>query len=277
MGQHGEHRGLVAALPGNARLLAATILGSSLAFIDGSVVNVALPAIQADLRADAAAMQWVVDAYLLLLGALVMLGGALGDRLGRVRVFMAGIVLFTAASLACGLAPGAASLIAARGVQGLGAALVVPGSLAIIGAAIPADRRAAAIGTWPGAGALTTALGPVLGGWLVDAVSWRAVFLINLPLATATLWLARGIPDSQGAGAAGPLDWPGAMLAAGGWAWSRSASSPRRARAKASLFWRAWRAAPCFSPHSLWPRRGTPRRWCRSACSAPASSAARTG
>ena len=216
MGQHGEHRGLVAAIPGTTRILAATILGSSLAFIDGSVVNVALPAIQADLRADAAAMQWVVDAYLLLLGALVLLGGALGDRLGRVRVFMAGIVLFTAASLACGLAPGAASLIVARGVQGLGAALVVPGSLAIIGAAIPTDRRAAAIGTWSGAGALTTALGPVLGGWLVDAVSWRAVFLINLPLAAATLWLARGIPDSQGAGAAGPLDWPGAMLAAAG-------------------------------------------------------------
>ena len=143
MGQHGEHRGLVAAIPGTTRILAATILGSSLAFIDGSVVNVALPAIQADLRADAAAMQWVVDAYLLLLGALVLLGGALGDRLGRVRVFMAGIVVFTAASLACGLAPGAASLIAARGVQGLGAALVVPGmkleivAYAMLQAALP--------------------------------------------------------------------------------------------------------------------------------------------
>ncbi len=215
MGQHGEHRGLVAAIPGNARILAATILGSSLAFIDGSVVNVALPAIQSDLLADAAAMQWVVDAYLLLLGALVLLGGALGDRLGRVRVFMAGIVLFTAASLACGLAPGAPGLIAARGVQGLGAALVVPGSLAIIGAAIPAGQRAAAIGTWSGAGALTTALGPVLGGWLVDAVSWRAVFFINLPLAAATLWLAHAISDSR-PGASGPLDWPGALLAAAG-------------------------------------------------------------
>ena len=216
MGQHGQHRRLVAAIPGTSRILAATILGSSLAFIDGSVVNVALPAIQAALRADAPAMQWVVDAYLLPLGALVLLGGALGDRLGRVRVFMAGIALFTIASAACGLAPGAPALLAARAVQGLGAALVVPGSLAIIGASIPADRRGAAIGTWSGAGALTTALGPVLGGWLVDAVSWRAVFLINLPLAAATLWLARGIPDSRDPGATGPLDWRGAVLAAAG-------------------------------------------------------------
>ena len=203
-------------MTGRTRVLAATILGSSLAFIDGSVVNVALPAIQGSLGAGTAAMQWVVDAYLLPLGALVLLGGAMGDRLGRVRVFLAGVVLFTAASLACGLAPGAVWLVLGRAVQGVGAALLVPGSLAIIGAAIPAGERGAAIGTWSGAGALTTALGPLLGGWLVDAVSWRAIFLINLPLAAAVLWLARGIPDSRGPVAAGPLDWPGAVLAATG-------------------------------------------------------------
>lgn len=208
-------------MPGT-RVLAATILGSSMAFIDGSVVNVALPAIQAGFGSGVAAMQWVVNAYLLSLGALVLLGGALGDRVGRVRVFMAGVALFTAASLACGLAPGAAALIAARAVQGVGAALLVPGSLAIIGAAFPAAERGAAIGTWSGVGALTTALGPVLGGWLVDAASWRAIFLINLPLAAATLWLARGIAESRDAPAAGALaeagapDWPGALLLAAG-------------------------------------------------------------
>ena len=203
-------------MTGRTRVLAATILGSSLAFIDGSVVNVALPAIQVDLRAGTAAMQWVVDAYLLPLGALVLLGGALGDRMGRVRVFVAGVVLFTGASLSCGLAPGAGWLVLARAVQGVGAALLVPGSLAIIGAAVPAEERGAAIGTWSGAGALTTALGPLLGGWLVDGASWRAIFLINLPLAAAVVWLARGIPDSRGPAAAGPPDWPGALLAAAG-------------------------------------------------------------
>ncbi len=203
-------------MTGRTRVLAATILGSSLAFIDGSVVNVALPAIQGGLAAGTAAMQWVVDAYLLPLGALVLLGGAMGDRLGRVRVFLAGVVLFTAASLACGLAPVAAWLVLGRAVQGVGAALLVPGSLAIIGAVIPAEERGAAIGTWSGAAALTTAFGPLLGGWLVDAVSWRAIFLINPPIAAAVIWLARGIPDSRGPAAAGPLDWPGALLAAAG-------------------------------------------------------------
>lgn len=198
------------------RVLAATILGSSMAFIDGSVVNVALPAIQRGFGSGVAAMQWVVNAYLLSLGALVLLGGALGDRAGRVRVFMAGVALFTAASLACGVAPGASTLVAARAVQGIGAALLVPGSLAILGAAFPAAERGAAIGTWSGVGALTTALGPVLGGWLVDAVSWRAIFLLNLPLAAATLWLARGIADSRDRATSGTLDWPGALLLAAG-------------------------------------------------------------
>jgi len=198
------------------RVLAATILGSSMAFIDGSVVNVALPVIQRDFGSGVAAMQWVVNAYLLSLGALVLLGGALGDRAGRVRVFAAGVALFTAASLACGLAPTAGVLVGARAIQGVGAALLVPGSLAIIGVAFSESERGAAIGTWSGVGALTTALGPVLGGWLVDRVSWRAIFLINLPLAAATLWLARGIADSRDEAALGPPDWPGALLLAAG-------------------------------------------------------------
>ena len=198
------------------RVLAATILGSSMAFIDGSVVNVALPAIQRGFGSGVADMQWVVNAYLLSLGALVLLGGALGDRVGRVRVFMAGAGLFAAASALCGLAPGVEVLVAARAMQGLGAALLVPGSLAIIGAAFPEAERGAAIGTWSGVGALTTAAGPVLGGWLVDAVSWRAIFLINLPVAAATLWLARGMAESRDEAAGGALDWSGALLLAAG-------------------------------------------------------------
>lgn len=212
----GRAPGTDAARGRSRRVLAAAILGSSMAFIDGSVVNVALPAVQHGFGSSVAAMQWVVNAYLLSLGALVLLGGALGDRVGRVRVFMAGVALFTAASLACGVAPGAGMLVAARAVQGIGAALLVPGSLAILGATFPAAERGAAISTWSGVGALTTALGPVLGGWLVDAVSWRAIFLLNLPLAAATLWLARGIADSRDAAASGVPDWPGAALLAAG-------------------------------------------------------------
>jgi len=208
----------VAASPGQSRrVLAATVLGSSMAFIDGSVVNVALPGIQADLQAGMGAMQWVVNAYLLLLGALVLLGGALGDRAGRVRVFMAGVAVFTAASVGCALAPSAAVLVAARAVQGLGAALLVPSSLAIIGAAFNEAERGAAIGTWSAAGALTTAFGPVLGGWLVDAVSWRAIFLLNVPVAIAALWLAFGLVESRDADAAhNGLDWAGSGLAVTG-------------------------------------------------------------
>lgn len=198
------------------KALAAAILGSSMAFIDGSVVNVALPVIQRDLAAGVAAMQWVVNAYMLCLGAFVLIGGSLGDRLGRRRVFIAGVVLFTAASVACGLADGVASLIAARAVQGFGAALLVPSSLAIIGSVFTDAERGHAIGIWAGAAALTTAIGPVLGGWLVDAVSWRAIFFLNLPLALATLWLVRrDVPDTRDPEAGG-LDWLGAGLVAAG-------------------------------------------------------------
>jgi EmrB/QacA subfamily drug resistance transporter len=211
-------------------VLAATVLGSSMAFIDGSVVNVALPALQRDLNAGAGAVQWVVNAYMLLLGACVLIGGAAGDRYGRRRVFVLGTVVFTAASTACALAPNAAVLVAARAVQGLGAAMLTPASLAVLNAAFPRNERGRAVGAWAGFGALTTAAGPVLGGWLVDALSWRAIFFINLPIAAATVWLAlRHVPESRDEDACG-LDWIGALLAAAGLGaltWSLTAAPDR--------------------------------------------------
>lgn len=197
-------------------ILAATILGSSMAFIDGTVVTVALPAIQHALAADTAGAQWIVNAYLLCLGAFVLVGGALGDRIGRRRVFLTGITLFTLASIGCGLAPGAAVLIGARALQGLGAALLTPTSLAILGASFGDQERGRAIGTWAGLGALTTAVGPVLGGWLVDAVSWRAIFLINVPIAlAAVVFTITCVPESRDDEPRG-IDWLGAALVATG-------------------------------------------------------------
>ncbi|MGF6723269.1 EmrB/QacA subfamily drug resistance transporter [Paraburkholderia sp. GAS41] len=197
--------------------LAATILGSSMAFIDGSVVNVALPSIQAELGASVAAIQWVVNAYLLFLGALVLVGGSLGDKLGRRTIFVTGIGLFTLASIGCGLAPQAGVLIVARAVQGVGAALLVPSSLAIIGAVFDEHERGNAIGTWAGIGAITSAVGPVAGGWLVDTFSWRAIFFLNVPIACATVALAlASVPDSHKAGSPEQLDWLGAVTAAVG-------------------------------------------------------------
>ena len=204
-----------------ARLaLAATVLGSSMAFIDGSVVNIALPAIQRDFggnSASLASMQWVINSYLLTLGALVLVGGSLGDRFGRRRIFIIGIAIFTSASVACGLAGNSLTLIAARALQGVGAALLVPASLAIIGNVFEGEARGKAIGTWAAWAAITGAAGPVLGGWLVDAVSWRAIFFINVPLAAATVWLAlRAVPDSKDPDAPQQLDWLGVVLVAGG-------------------------------------------------------------
>ncbi|MDB5455331.1 MAG: drug resistance transporter, EmrB/QacA subfamily [Caulobacter sp.] len=200
----------------NRLVLAATVLGSSLAFIDGSVVNVALPAMRAALKADAAQVQWIVNAYLLLLGALVLIGGSAGDRYGRRKVFVLGVGLFAVASAACAIAPNVELLILARAVQGIAAAFVVPASLAILGATFGEKERGAAIGAWAGFGAVTTALGPVLGGWLVDVVSWRAIFLINLPIAAATIWLALiAVPESRDPDV-DRLDWLGAVLAASG-------------------------------------------------------------
>lgn len=193
-------------------VLAATILGSSLAFIDGSAVNVALPAIQRGLAADAATVQWVVNAYLLTLGALVLLGGSAGDRFGRRRVFIVGVGLFTLASIGCGLSVSASMLVASRAVQGAGAALLTPTSLAILGASFDDDTRGGAVGIWAGVGALMSAAGPVLGGWLADTFSWRAIFWINVPLAAGAIALATlAVPETRDP-AAKRLDWPGAAL-----------------------------------------------------------------
>ncbi|HET7132089.1 MAG TPA: MFS transporter, partial [Gammaproteobacteria bacterium] len=194
-------------------MLPATILGSSLSFIDGSVVNVALPAMQEDFGARLGTMQWVMNGYMLTLASLILLGGSAGDRFGRRRLFIIGLLGFTAASLACAFAPSAPWLIGARLVQGAAAALVTPTSLAIIGAAYGGDARGPAIGTWAAAGALTTALGPPLGGWLVDTVGWRSIFLINLPLGIAAAALALKLPADRGAEHAPPLDRRGSALA----------------------------------------------------------------
>src|SRR5579885_1836500 len=168
-------------------ILVATIVGSSLVFIDANVVNVALPQLQADLSADVSGVQWVVEAYSLFLASLMLVGGSLGDRFGLKRIFAIGIALFAAASMWCGLAPNATQLIVARAVQGIGGALLTPGSLAIIRATFSAARRGRAIGLWSGFSAITSALGPLLGGWLVQHVSWRWVFFIDIPLALVVL------------------------------------------------------------------------------------------
>ncbi len=195
-------------------VLAATTIASAMAFVDSTVVGIAVPAIQKELAADIVAMQWVANAFLLMLGSLILVGGGLGDRIGRRRVFLAGIVVFTVASLMCAVAPNAALLIAARAIQGVGAALLVPQSLAIISATFPKDIRGKAIGTWAAASAVTTALGPPIGGFLIDLMSWRAAFWINLPAAVVALWLAlRYMPESRDEGEAGPIDWPGAAIA----------------------------------------------------------------
>lgn len=195
-------------------VLAATILGSSMAFIDGSVVSVALPAMQADLAAPVSEAQWIVNAYMLLLGALILSGGAAGDRFGRRRMYVVGVVLFTAASVGCGFAPSASWLIGARALQGVGAALLVPSSLAIISAAFPEEERGRAIGTWAGASALMTSLGPVLGGLLTDAWSWRAIFFINVPVAAAAIAITiRHTPETHDHASEARLDWLGSVLA----------------------------------------------------------------
>lgn len=194
-------------------ILAATILGSSMAFIDGTVVNVALPALQANLNATVFDVQWVVESYALFLAALILAGGSMGDRFGRRRVFCAGAFLFALSSIWCGAAPSIGQLIAARAAQGVGGALLVPGSLAIISASFGEDRRGKAIGTWSGFTAITAAIGPVIGGWLIEHVSWRAVFFINVPIALVVLGLSYWrVPESRDAGKK-RLDWLGAGLA----------------------------------------------------------------
>ena len=194
-------------------ILAATILGSSMVFIDGTVVNVALPALQTNLNATVVDVQWVVESYALFLAALLLVGGSLGDHFGRRRVYAAGVVVFALASVWCGLAPNIKQLIVARAVQGIGGALLVPGSLAIISASFKAETRGKAIGTWSGFTAITAAIGPVFGGWLIENVSWRAVFFINAPLALVVLILVyMHVPESRDEESRG-LDWIGAGLA----------------------------------------------------------------
>jgi EmrB/QacA subfamily drug resistance transporter len=189
-------------------------MGSSLAFIDGSVVNLALPALQTNFNATVIDVQWVVEAYALMLAALMLVGGALGDIYGRKRVYIAGVILFAAASTWCGLAPNVSQLIVARGVQGVGAALLVPGSLAIISASFDKRDRGRAIGTWSGFTSITAAVGPVLGGFLIEHGSWRWAFFINLPLAVVVLALTiRYVPESRNVHAGSTLDWLGAALA----------------------------------------------------------------
>jgi EmrB/QacA subfamily drug resistance transporter len=188
----------------------AAALGSGVAFLDGSVVNVALPAIGRELGGGFSVLQWVLDGYLLSLSALLLLGGALGDRYGRRRVFLVGLVIFTVASLGCGLAPTGGALILARLVQGVGGALLIPGSLALIDASIRQQDRGRAIGTWAGLSGVASALGPLVGGWLVDSASWRWVFFINVPLAAVALVVTgRHVPESRDTTATGRLDVAG--------------------------------------------------------------------
>ena len=196
-------------------VLLATVLGSGMAFLDATVVNIALPSIGEDLDATLAGLQWTVNAYALTLAGLILIGGSLGDHLGRRRVFVWGVAWFAVASLLCAIAPTIETLIAARAIQGVGAALLTPGSLAILEAVFRPDDRGAAIGAWSGLAGVSTALGPFLGGWLVEAVSWRLIFLINLPLAAVVAWAARSIPETSNPAVRGQrLDLAGAALTA---------------------------------------------------------------
>ncbi|GGY43337.1 MFS transporter [Streptomyces omiyaensis] len=192
-----------------------TVLGSGMALLDSTVVNVALPHIGEDLGADLAVLQWTVNAYMLTLAGLILLGGSLGDRYGRRRVFVVGVVWFALASLLCGLAPNAGVLIAARALQGVGGALLTPGSLALIQASFHPDDRARAVGLWSGFGGVGAAIGPFVGGWLVDGPGWRWVFLLNVPLAAVCVPVAlRHVPESRDEAAHGRFDVLGAVLGA---------------------------------------------------------------
>ena len=196
--------------------LAASILASSLSFVDGSVLNVALPAIRASYQAGAAEVQWVVNAYLLPLSALLLLGGALGDRFGRRLLLVIGTALFAAASLVCALAPSLEILLGARAAQGVGAALLLPNSLALLNAAYEGEKRGRAVGIWAAAGAAAAAVAPLIGGWLVEHVGWPAIFYINLPLAAGAITLALAFVDESRDPATGRTDYAGALLATAG-------------------------------------------------------------
>jgi EmrB/QacA subfamily drug resistance transporter len=201
--------------PAGRWVLVATVLGTSMVMLDSTVVNVALPTIGRQLNASLAGLQWTVTAYTLTLAGLILLGGSLGDRLGRRRVFMVGVVWFALSSALCGLAPSIGVLIAARVLQGIGGALLTPGSLAIIQATFAPDDRPRAVGAWSGLGGVASAVGPILGGWLVQSAGWRWVFLLNLPLAAAVLAVTvRHVPESRDSRVHGGFDIAGAFLAA---------------------------------------------------------------
>lgn len=196
-------------------ILAAAILGSGMVAVDGGAVSVGLPIIQTDLAVPLSALLWVVNAYSLGLAALMLIGGAAGDYYGQRRIFVLGVSIFTLASILCGLAASASQLITARALQGIGGALLVPTNLAIIGTVFSEKERGKAIGTWAALSAIIAALGPVVGGWLIDAVSWRAIFFLNVPLAMVTLFIAwRFMPNTRNPDSARNLDWPGAALGA---------------------------------------------------------------
>jgi EmrB/QacA subfamily drug resistance transporter len=198
-------------------VLATTILGSGMAFLDATIANVATKRIGQDFNASFGALQWVQNGYLLPLASLILLGGSLGDRYGRRRVFLIGVAWFAGASLLCAVAPNVEMLIAARALQGIGGALLTPGSLAIISASFAPDDRAAAVGAWSGLGGVATAIGPFLGGWLVQDVSWRWAFAINLPFAAVVIMLGlKYVPETRAVNRATRLDIPGTLLVAGG-------------------------------------------------------------
>jgi EmrB/QacA subfamily drug resistance transporter len=198
-------------------VIAVTVLGSGMAFLDGTVVNVALPDIGRDLNASTASLQWILNGYLLSLASLILLGGSLGDRYGRRRIYVIGIAIFTVASLLCAIAPTAGMLIAARLLEGVGAALLTPGSLAMIEATLRASDRPRAIGAWSGLTGVAAAIGPILGGYLVDAFSWRAIFLLNLPIGVFVAFMAyRHLPETRDPDAHGPTDVAGAATGAVG-------------------------------------------------------------
>lgn len=197
-------------------MVAATIAASGMALLDMTIVNIALPAIDKDLDAGTAGLTWTVNAYTLTLSALILLGGSLGDRLGRRRVFLVGVTWFALASLLCGIAPNVELLVAARGLQGIGGALLTPGSLAILQASFRPEDRSRAIGIWSGFGATAAVIGPLVGGWLLDVGSWRWVFLVNLPVAGLVLLLARHIPETKDADAPQRSDFIGVAWAVGG-------------------------------------------------------------
>jgi EmrB/QacA subfamily drug resistance transporter len=213
-----EHGGQLVLKTARGRwVLAATILGSGMASLDATVVNIALPAIGTDLGGGLTALQWTINAYTLTLAAFLLLGGSLGDRLGRRRIFSVGVVWFALASLACAIAPTSGLLIGARALQGVGGALLTPGSLAILEASFREEDRAAAIGAWSGFAGVATAVGPFIGGWLIQSVSWRLIFVINVPLAAAVLWLSiRHVPETRDPRAPSRPDVTGTVLAAAG-------------------------------------------------------------